>query len=174
MSTDFDKAAIERVVSAIADQLDGDWLLVGGALAAHWLEPRRVTEDIDIIGLSDPSARLRLMELVARLGLPIESVNSAADFFVHQIEGWDRELALLHQGARGRILRPTPTLFLLLKLRRLSERDLGDCLAAVRLAREAGLPLERARIRAELAALGDTPDAALRLRRAALIDALEA
>ena len=50
MPQQFDRAAIDRVVSAIADELEGDWLLVGGALVALWLEPRRVTEDIDVIG----------------------------------------------------------------------------------------------------------------------------
>lgn len=174
MKAEFDLAAIERVVAAIADGLEGDWLLVGGALAALWLEPRRVTEDIDVIGLGDrPGARLQLMELVASLGLPIESVNSAADFFVQRIDGWERELEVFRTGARGRILRPTPTLFLLLKLRRLSERDLDDCLAAIRHARREGLPLGVARIRGELLSLPPAQEDALAGRRSRLLTALE-
>jgi hypothetical protein len=41
MTPQFDRAAIERVVSAIADELEGDWLLVGGALVALWLQRSR-------------------------------------------------------------------------------------------------------------------------------------
>src|SRR5207248_11476848 len=63
MKLEFDRAAIERVVAAIADELDGEWLLIGGALVALWIEPRRVTEDIDVVGNS-PDARQRLMELM--------------------------------------------------------------------------------------------------------------
>lgn len=174
MKAEFDLAAIERVIAAIADELEGDWLLIGGALTALWLEPRRVTEDLDVIGIGgNPAARLRLMELAVKLGLPIESVNSAADYFVFRIDGWERELELFRQGRRGRILRPTPTLFLLLKVRRLSERDLADCLAAVRHARAYGLTLDGARIKAELLSLGETQDESLQKRRGDLLTALD-
>ncbi len=71
----------------------GEWLLVGGALVSVWVEPRRVTEDIDLIGLTGaPDERLALMDAVFSLGLPVEAVNSAADFFVHRISGWRDEI----------------------------------------------------------------------------------
>lgn len=166
MPQQFDRAAIERVIKAVADELDGDWLLVGGALVALWLEPRRVTEDIDIVG-NTADSRLRLMQLIDRLGLPVEAVNSAADFFVHRIAGWQREVELFRQGARGRILRPNATLFLLLKLRRLSERDLDDCLALL-----ATKPrFDTGRVHAELDALERTDDEELRKRRETLRNA---
>jgi hypothetical protein len=56
----------------------------GEKLREVWLESRRVTEDIDLVG-TRPDSRLRLMELAERLGLPIEAMNSAADFFVRRI-----------------------------------------------------------------------------------------
>jgi hypothetical protein len=72
MALELDRAGIERIVAAVADELPGDRLLVGGALAALWLEPRRVTEDVDIVGLGGAGAeRLALLELADRLGLPV-------------------------------------------------------------------------------------------------------
>jgi hypothetical protein len=173
MGLELDRTAIERVVAAIADELSGDWLLIGGALVALWLEPRRVTEDIDVIAVDGaPQRRLELMELAERHGLPIEAVNSAADFFVQRIDGWLGEVAPLRVGRRGRVLRPSPTLLLLLKLRRLSESDLDDCRAAIARARADGLPLDVDRVERELDALAPPASAELAQRRRALRGAL--
>jgi hypothetical protein len=72
---------------------------------------------------------------------------------VFRVPGWRGELELLRRGARGTIHRPTPTLFLLLKVGRLSEQDLEDCLAAIDRARADGLRLDAARVLAALRAL---------------------
>ena len=37
MTRGLDKAAIEALLDAAADRLEGDWVLVGGALAAVWV-----------------------------------------------------------------------------------------------------------------------------------------
>ena len=84
-----DRDRLEELLQAMAERLEGDWLLVGGALVALWLEPRRITEDIDIVGLGGTQGeRLSLMEFAESQGLPIETVNSAVDFFVQRIPGW--------------------------------------------------------------------------------------
>jgi hypothetical protein len=83
---------------------------------ALWLEPRRVTEDIDLVGLGgSPDDRLDLMRFADAMGLPIEAVNSAADYFVRRVHGWEQELELFLAGTGARLYRPTATLFLLLK-----------------------------------------------------------
>src|SRR3989442_906774 len=46
-----DRERLDAIVAAIGDQLEGEWLLIGGALAALWFAPRRTTEDVDIVGL---------------------------------------------------------------------------------------------------------------------------
>lgn len=167
---ELDRAAIARVVDAIADRLDGEWLLIGGALVALWVEPRRVTEDIDVIGMRGTSdERYALMELAGELGLPIEVVNSAADFFVRRVAGWRDEVEVLQTGARSIIYRPTATLFVILKLGRLSEQDLADCEAVLS---STGAAVDVDRCRAALAALPPTDDPALAARRAALAAAL--
>ncbi|MGH7318502.1 MAG: hypothetical protein ACRELA_02580, partial [Candidatus Rokuibacteriota bacterium] len=166
---ELDRARLEEIVDAIVQRLPGDWLLVGGALAALWLEPRRTTEDVDVLGLAGTAdERMSLLRLAAELGLPVEALNSAADFFVRRIEGWREDLELFRHGARGRIYRPTVTLFVLLKLERLSERDLADSLAAVARARAEGLRFDPKRIVAALAALPPVTDPDLVRRRAQL------
>jgi hypothetical protein len=164
-----DRDRLEQVVRAIADRLPGEWLLVGGALAALWLEPRRTTEDVDVMGLGGTAEeRMALLGLAAELGLPVEALNSAADFFVRRIDGWRDELEPFVEGARGRIYRPTATLFVLSKLGRLSEHDLADCLAAITRARAEGLRLDPARLRGALDALPPAGEPAQASRRDAL------
>jgi hypothetical protein len=170
-----DERRIREVVDAVAERLDGHWLLLGGALVALWLEPRRVTEDVDLVGLGGTQGeRFALLELAAELGLPVEALNSAADYFVRRIDGWEAEIEPFKDGARGRVFRPTPTLFVLLKAARLSEQDLSDCAAAVARARAEGLRLDVARLKAALAALppsGDANQGERRVRLRRLLDA---
>jgi hypothetical protein len=172
---ELDRVRLERVVEAVVERLPGDWLLIGGALAALWLEPRRTTEDVDLVGLGGTiDERLALMTLAGDLGLPVEAINSAADFFVRRIDGWRDELELFRTGARGRIHRPTVTLFLLLKLGRLSGSDLADCLAAVARARAERLRFDPGRVLAALDALPPAGEPDLAQRRRRLRDAVAA
>jgi hypothetical protein len=164
-----DRARIEAVVDAIAGRLTGEWLLLGGALVALWVQPRRVTEDIDVVGLdTEGRPRLALLQLAHDLGLPVEALNSAADFFVSRVEGWRDEVEPFRKGAAGTVLRPTPTLFVLLKVERLSETDLADCLAVIARAAEDGLRLDRERLIAAVDALPPRSDPAMLGRRASL------
>lgn len=169
----FDKARIEALLAAAAEQLDGEWLLIGGAAAAAWFSVARTTEDIDLVGLAGTSAeRLALMDLAAGAGLPVEAVNSAADFFVRKIDGWRDELVPLVRGPRAKIYRPSATLFLLLKIERLTAIDLDDCAALLAHCAATGEPVDRERVLARLAALPAAADAGRRDRRAKLEELL--
>ncbi|MEM1031582.1 MAG: hypothetical protein AAF928_07765 [Myxococcota bacterium] len=165
-----ERPRIDALIDKIADELEGEWLLIGGALVALWLNPRRITEDIDIIGLDDGSSqRWQLLALAEAEHLPIETLNSAADFFVRRIASWREDIEVFRDGRRGRIHRPTPTLFVRLKMARLSEQDLDDCLGLIgRLGRDA---VDETVIRAAMASLppASEPVAA---RREKLLDAL--
>jgi hypothetical protein len=159
---DLDRSAIERIVNAVGDRLDGSWLVVGGAAMALWLAPRRLTEDVDVVPMTHGGdERLALMQLAEQLGLPIETVNSAAEFFVRRIEGWEDQLELLYRGSRSSVYRPNATLMILLKMRRLSERDLEDC----ELVFQARPEIDRGRLIHALAALPPTDDTELAARR---------
>jgi hypothetical protein len=150
-----DAPRIDAVLDAVCRTLSGDFLLVGGALVSIWLDRNRVTEDLDLVGISREDSRIVLMDLALAHGLPVDAINSAADFFVMRIEGWHDEIEILREGPAARIYRPTPTLFLLLKCSRLSEQDLADCLLLLDRVRSEGLALDRARV---LAAIEDRED----------------
>ena len=139
---ELDRARIERFLTRAVATLEGEWVLIGGAAAAVWFSPGRTTEDIDLVGGEGTNAeRLRLMEVADAEGLPVEAVNSAADFYVRRIKDWNREVVVLLQGT-ATIYRPTATLFLLLKINRLGEQDLDDCLALLEWCRTHDEPID--------------------------------
>jgi len=164
---------VRALVESLGESLDGEWLVIGGAAAAGWFSPARTTEDVDVFGLEGTQAeRFALMQFAADAGLPIEAVNSAADFFVRRVDGWRDQLVEWHQGSRSTIYRPTATLFLVLKVARLSQTDLEDCLALVEHCRRTAEPIDAARVMRALDALAVTNDAAVTARRQRLRTAL--
>jgi hypothetical protein len=108
--------------------------------------------------------RADLLDLAVAESLPLEVVNTTADHFVRRIADWRDQLELLHRGSRATIYRPNATLFLLLKAARLSENDLGDCLALI----DSGAPYDAARVSAAVDGLPATSDPSLAARRARL------
>lgn len=169
----FDRARVEALIARASERLAGGWLLVGGGAAAIWFAPARTTEDLDLIGLAGTQdERLALMELAAEASIPVEAVNSAAAYFVRKIDDWRDHLVELARGANATIYRPTATLFLLLKLARLSEADLEDCRALLVHCATHGEAVDRERVRTRLVTLPETDDDALRARREALLAAL--
>jgi hypothetical protein len=161
-----DRQRIDAVVQAVADRLDGEWLLVGGSLVALWIDARRTTEDVDLVPVRGGNdARMALLGLAADLKLPVEALNSAADFFVERIPRWTDEIAILRKGSRGTVYRPSPTLFVLLKIRRLSEEDLADCVAMLDKAAKESLPFDAVRVVREMDSLPAPEDKGVRGRR---------
>lgn len=166
MTTSLDHPQLLHILAEAAERLEGDWLVVGGCAAAVWFDADRTTEDVDLVPIVDSNAaRYQLLELAETLGLPVEALNSAADFFVRRIDGWQDDLVLFEQGRRARIFRPGPALFLQLKLRRLTDVDLGDCEALLRHLQLEGEAVDVTLVLAALVALPATADAALEARR---------
>lgn len=165
----FDRVRIDALLELAGQRLDGEWLLVGGCAAAVWFSPGRTTEDVDLVGMQGTQdERFALMELATELGMPIEAVNSAAGFVVRRVAGWRDRIVVLHRGPRATIYRPDATLFLLLKIGRLSEVDLADCLALI----AHGDEIDRDVVRAAIEAQRPTDDLELAARRGALLSAL--
>jgi hypothetical protein len=79
----------------------------------------------------------------------------------------------LHRGTSAIVYRPSATLFILLKLERLTAVDLDDCLALMEHCETSGEAIDRARIGARIDALPPTGDAPLGERRARLRAALD-
>lgn len=169
-----DRKVVEELIQRASEQLEGDWILVGGALALVWLDSPRATRDVDLFSkrgtLTD---RLALMDLAVALHLPIEAVNPAADYFVRKIPGWDHMVEPLCRGSRATVFRPTPTLFVLLKMHRLSESDLDDCELLFRRASEHRWAIDAARLKIEALSWTSTNDAFLQARRQKLLGALD-
>lgn len=175
MPAELDRTRIERFLDRAASMLQGDWVLVGGAAAAVWFLPDRTTEDIDLVGAHGTNAeRLRLMEVADSEGLPVETVNSAADYYVRRVSDWNRDLVEIRRGTSATIYRPTATVYVLLKLRRLSEQDLDDCRALLAWCETHSEALDRNRIRQAIRDLPTTDDEPLAARRQQLAELLEA
>jgi len=150
----FDRARVEAFLALAAERLDGEWLLIGGGAAAAWFAPTRTTDDLDMIGLGGTQAeRFRLMELAVEAAIPID------------------ELVVLVRGS-ATIYRPSATLFLLLKLGRLSATDLDDCLTLIPHSAGSGEAIDRDRVLGAIGALAPTEDALLQNRRERLARAL--
>ncbi len=119
----------QNFIGRVVDELDGDWLVIGGSLLAMINSEYRVTSDIDIcpIGEMTNEKRLHLMDIADQLKLPIEAINPAADFFVRQIPNWKSSIVLMKKGKKGQLYRPDIELYYNLKLSRMSESDIEDC-----------------------------------------------
>jgi len=160
----FDRAKLDAVIDEVCEHLEGDWLVIGGAIAALWFSRRGTTEDVDIMGMGDPSERYAILDFAVSRGLPLESMNSAADFFVRRIPDWRSQVVEFRRGSKGRVYRPTATLFLLLKLGRLDEQDLEDCRGLIGSAE----PFDRQRVLDAIDALPAPADDVIAARRAEL------
>jgi hypothetical protein len=154
-----DSKLLKKLLTSAAEKLDGDWVLLGGTLLPALGIDSRATIDVDLVSLEKNSNEqsFKLMELAESLQLPVETINQAASYFL-QKTGYERsDLIVLKKGARATIYRPTLTLFWKLKIGRLSESDLGDCLGYLKFSKDRGEAVDRE-------ALGDMIDHALRER----------
>ncbi len=133
-------STIQKLFRELDGKIRGDWVLLGGSLlpvlGAHY----RVTYDIDLacVGEATQSDSLALFTAAEKVGLPIEAVNTAAAYFLHRIAGFQKSLLPLFEGKELRILRPDLSLYWRLKLARLSESDVQDCLAYLKSTQDTG------------------------------------
>jgi hypothetical protein len=121
---------LKRFFEQADKKMEGEWILLGGtllpALGIHY----RSTVDIDFVKKTPlaQGEQLLLMEISESLGLPVEAINPAAAYFLYKIKDFEKSLLLLFSGTSIKIYRPNLWLFVSLKLSRLSETDLSDCL----------------------------------------------
>ncbi len=139
---------LKRFVELAGDRLVGDWVIMGGTVLPLLGIEHRTTNDIDIAGPEDAGNEglFALMSIAEQLGLPVETINQAGAYFLHRIDGWQNEIILLHRGESASIHRPGATLFILLKIGRMTESDLADCIEFLRYAEEVGDPIDSVRL----------------------------
>jgi hypothetical protein len=127
---------IQTVVRVLTEEVGGDWLLLGGTLTRLAYDPTRSTRDVDLVALpgdqeSEESLLNRLYQRLAQTRLGPEIINSAVKPFLMAANGWQEQVSVLRAGAVGRILQPSLTLFIFLKLQRASVSDLNDIRSAL-------------------------------------------
>lgn len=122
-------------VELVKARLQGDWVVIGGSVLPLLGVDHRVTLDIDLAGPpeSTQTDTLRLMEIATELRLPPEAINQAGAFFLRQIKAWKENIVLFAETKKCRIYRPNCCLYIKLKMDRLSESDLADCIKMIRL-----------------------------------------
>jgi hypothetical protein len=119
---------LEKLVKKALQDLQGDWVVIGGTVLPLVGVEYRTTVDIDMIPMHDKGneSMLALMELADAIGLPVEAINSAGLFFLKKIPDWKKRLVLQAESKKCRIYRPNFDLYLELKISRFSESDESD------------------------------------------------
>lgn len=143
------KKQYDMFLKFVVEHITNDWVIIGGSLLAIINAKSRNTTDIDICPVNEMTneSRLLLMDLALKSGLPIESINASADFFLNQIPNWRNSLVLFKAGTYGNIYRPSLELYLQLKLNRSSDSDLQDCVSFLNWHKENLLEIDSAKIR---------------------------
>ncbi len=144
-----DQTLLGRFVTLAVERLEGDWVVLGGTVLPLLGIEHRVTLDIDVAGPETAGNRelLILMGIADELGLPVETINQAATYFLHRVPDWPALLVPLQTSDKASVLRPNATLFIQLKLARLSETDLSDCLHMLGFARRTSEVVDLTRLR---------------------------
>ncbi len=91
--------------------------------------------DIDIINLDLESSNkdsLKLKEIAEELKLPVESINQADAYYLSKMKEVANHLVLLQESKKCKIYRPDAYLFIKLKIERLYETDLQDCIQFIK------------------------------------------
>lgn len=131
-----DSKLMKRLVKEALQELEGEWLVIGGTVLPLMGVDHRVTVDIDLVNLDFKKSNeglLKLMAIAERLKLPVEAVNQAGAYFVSQVKDLRSHLVVFAKSKQCTVFRPDVYLYIRLKLSRFSESDLEDCLAFVKL-----------------------------------------
>jgi hypothetical protein len=126
---------VDRFIDLVLKELKGEWVIVGGVVPYLLGSSERPTLDIDIAGPDEASQAdtLKLMDIAETLGLPVESINQAASFFLKRIPDWQKQLVLIRSNQHCKVFRPSIELYFALKLQRGSESDIADLMSAWKL-----------------------------------------
>ncbi len=126
---------MKKFIAKVLTNLEGEWVIIGGTVLSLLGIDERVTMDIDMVAINNKqsnSQSIKLMEIAESLGLPVEAINQAGEYFLSKVDGFQDHLILFAESRKCKIYRPDAYLFLKLKLARSSETDLRDCMAFLR------------------------------------------
>lgn len=119
-----------KFLDLASKELHGDWVIMGGAVMVLLGVSERFTVDIDLAGpeSATQAETLKLMSIAEKIGLAPEAINQAGAFFLNRIPHWKDNLVPIIKNTQFSLSRPNSFLFLQLKMARLSESDLSDCI----------------------------------------------
>lgn len=139
---------LQKFLKKISKGVQGDWVILGGAVLPLLGLSHRVTVDIDLARVKSGTNQdqLELMKMAESIGLPVEAVNTAAEYFLKKIDAFEDSLVLVQSSKGFKLYRPNINLFIQLKLSRLSPTDLEDCLVVLKHRDELGDLLEAKRL----------------------------
>lgn len=135
---EINKKTLEKFVKLAGEELEGNWVIIGGAMLIYLGASERTTYDIDLVGPpeADQGQMLKVFQITEKLGLEIGTINQAAAFFINKLKDWRNSITLVHKGKSANIYRPNTTLYILTKLFRFTENDLKDCLSMLSYAKK--------------------------------------
>lgn len=138
MKTPLSAKVLKRFIEIALEKLEGDWVILGGTLPPALGIDYRQTVDIDFapVHASTNATSIKVMEIAEGLGLPVETINASAEFFLKKAARFKSRLVPLFESKRCRIFRPTLDLYIELKLNRGSESDFSDCGTLIDYAKE--------------------------------------
>lgn len=122
---------VNKFIKKALENLNGDWVIIGGTVLSLLGIEDRVTVDIDLISLRNNHSNaqtIKLMEIADSLGLPVETVNQSGEFYLKKIPNFMDHLELFAESRKCKIYRPNAYLFFELKLARMTETDILDCI----------------------------------------------
>lgn len=120
----------KKFLDLASKELRGNWVVMGGAVMVLLGVSERFTVDIDLAApeTATQADSLKLMEIAEQIGLAPEAINQAGAFFLNRIPHWKENLVPIIKNSKFSLSRPNSFLFLQLKIVRLSESDLSDCI----------------------------------------------
>jgi hypothetical protein len=137
---------MEKFVKKSLANLEGEWVIIGGTVLLLLGIDERITMDIDIVPIDleeTNSQNLKLFEIAESLNLPVETINHAGEYFLSKIDDFKDHLVLIGESKRCKIFRPDTFLFLKLKLARMTETDLLDCISFSKFSRKETNPYQK-------------------------------
>lgn len=142
--TEINSLLLKKFINEALKHLNGEWIIFGGTVLPLLNIDHRTTIDIDIapIERNNKNQNLDLMQIAEDIGLPIEAINQAGSFFLYKIPDWRKNILLVKKNKTCSIYRPNGTLFLQLKISRLSSTDLSDCLVMIKYCKQNKEPID--------------------------------
>lgn len=149
------KKKLRDFINLAGEKLKGDWVILGGTVLPLLGQEYRVTIDIDMASIDEETQKgtLALMEIAESLSLPVETINQAGAYFLKKQKFWKKNLVLLHEGKNAKIYRPNLNLYIELKIQRMSESDLQDCLEFLKIAPKVNETVDRSRLQKSIETL---------------------